>query len=159
MQKLLGMNHHPMHPRRLKHVADVDGFPPGLQAPVFSVPVGEGLAIALYGPHRSGADLNADERELLVRFADAAAGRLAAKLGREAAHRLVEHAAAQVRQSGASLAEVLAENQTAREAEVDLTSAFDLSPSVTAAARWVDPALRHAAAIRARLTLQHYLER
>jgi hypothetical protein len=74
MQNVLGMNRHPPHPRRLKHVAGVDGFPPGLQAPVFSVPVGDGLAIALYGPHRSGADLSADERELLVRFAGDAAG-------------------------------------------------------------------------------------
>jgi hypothetical protein len=32
------------------------------------------MAVALYGPHRSGADLNADERELLVRFAAEAAG-------------------------------------------------------------------------------------
>ena len=41
-------------------------------------------------------------------FADAAAARLGARLGRETAHRLVEHAAEQVRQTGASLADVLA---------------------------------------------------
>jgi 3-carboxy-cis,cis-muconate cycloisomerase len=100
---------------------------------------------------------NIDQTRGLL-FADAAAGRLAAKLGREAAHRLVEHAAEQVRQTGKSLAEVLAENQAVREADVDLTSAFDLAPSVTAAARWVDPARRHAAAVRARLILQDHLE-
>ncbi len=31
--------------------------------------IGDGLALALYGPHRSGADLNADERDLLAHFA------------------------------------------------------------------------------------------
>jgi len=82
-------------------------------------------------------------------FADAAAARLGARLGRETAHRLVEHAAEQVRQTGASLADVLAENPTARGAGVDLTAAFDLAPAVAAAARWVDPALEHANGIRA----------
>lgn len=86
-------------------------------------------------------------------FADAAAGRLGAKLGREAAHHLVEHAAAEVRRTGATLAEVLAGDQTARTAGVDLGPAFDLAPAVAAAARWVDPALRHGAAIRERLAL------
>jgi len=38
-----------------------------------------------------------------------------------------------------------------RSADVDLSGAFDLAPAVAAAARWVDPALRHAAAIRERL--------
>jgi 3-carboxy-cis,cis-muconate cycloisomerase len=80
-------------------------------------------------------------------FADAAAGRLGAKLGRENAHRLVEHAAEQVRQTGATLADVLARTQP----DVDLTAAFDLAPAVAAAARWVDPAVGHAAAIRERL--------
>ncbi len=81
-------------------------------------------------------------------FADAAAARLGARLGREAAHHLVEQAADEVRRTGASLAEVLARNQMVRDAGVDLTEAFDLAPAVDAAARWVDPALRHAAAIR-----------
>ena len=84
-------------------------------------------------------------------FADAAAARLGARLGRETAHRLVEHAAEQVRQTGASLAEVLAQNPTSRDAGADLASAFDLAPAVAAAARWVDPALNHADALRARL--------
>jgi len=108
----------------------------------------EGLVV---DPDRMRA--NIDQTSGLL-FADAAAGRLAAKLGREAAHRLVEQAAAQVRQTGASLAEVLAQNQTVRETGIDLASAFDLAPSVAAAARWVDPALGHAARIRARLATE-----
>jgi 3-carboxy-cis,cis-muconate cycloisomerase len=84
-------------------------------------------------------------------FADAAAGRLARTLGREAAHRLVEQAAEQVRQTGATLAEVLASDQ-------DLDDAFDLAPAVEAAARWVDPALRHADAVRLKLAANHHPE-
>lgn len=84
-------------------------------------------------------------------FADAAAGRLGARLGRETAHRLVEHAAEQVRATGASLAEVLAQNLTSRDAGADLAGAFDLVPAVAAAARWVDPSITHAEVIRARL--------
>jgi 3-carboxy-cis,cis-muconate cycloisomerase len=84
-------------------------------------------------------------------FADAAATRLGARLGRQKAHRLVEHAAQQVRDSGATLADVLARDPVARDAGVDLAPAFDLAPAVAAAARWVDPALRHADGVRARL--------
>ena len=84
-------------------------------------------------------------------FADAAAARLGARLGREAAHRLVEQAAEEVRQTGAPLADVLARTRAVRDAGVDLADAFDLAPAVAAAARWVDPALQHAAAIRERL--------
>jgi 3-carboxy-cis,cis-muconate cycloisomerase len=78
-------------------------------------------------------------------FADAAAARLGPKLGREAAHRLVEHAAETVRQTGETLSAVLQKISEAR--DVDLNSAFDLAPAVAAAARWVDPALKHAAQI------------
>jgi len=84
-------------------------------------------------------------------FADAAAGRLGARLGREAAHRLVERAAEEVRQTGATLAEVLARDPAVQDSGIDLAKAFDLAPAVAAAARWVDPALQHAAAIRERL--------
>lgn len=84
-------------------------------------------------------------------FADAAAARLGARLGRETAHRLVEHAAEQVRQTSTSLGDVLAQDPTVRDAGVDLAAAFDLDPAVAAAARWVDPALNHANGIRARL--------
>ncbi len=84
-------------------------------------------------------------------FADAVAGRLAPGLGREAAHRLVEQAAEEVRLTGATLTDVLARNPAVQNAEVDFADAFDLAPAVAAAARWVDPALQHAAAIRERL--------
>jgi 3-carboxy-cis,cis-muconate cycloisomerase len=84
-------------------------------------------------------------------FADAAAARLGARLGRETAHRLVEHAAEHVRQTGVALADALAKDASARDAGVDLAPAFDLAPAVTAAAQWVDPAIDHADRIRARL--------
>nr|WP_294529524.1 adenylosuccinate lyase family protein [uncultured Rhodopila sp.] len=84
-------------------------------------------------------------------FADAAAGRLGPKLGREAAHHLVAQAAEVVRRTGETLADVLARDPAVQDAGVDLADAFDLAPAVAAAARWVDPALQHAAAIRERL--------
>ena len=87
-------------------------------------------------------------------FADAVAARLGARLGREAAHRMVEHAAAEVRRTSDSLAEVLARSQAVREAAVDLAEAFDLAPAIEAASHWVDPALRHGAAIRERLAVK-----
>jgi 3-carboxy-cis,cis-muconate cycloisomerase len=105
----------------------------------------EGLVVS---EGRMGANIDLT-RGLL--FADAAAARLGAKLGREAAHHLVEQAAEDVRRTGATLAEVLARSQTVRDANIDLTDAFDIAPAVAAAARWVDPALRHAAAVRERL--------
>jgi hypothetical protein len=54
---------------------------------------------------------------------------------------------AYVRNTGAALSDVLTGDQTARDAGVDLTGAFDLTPAIAAAARWVNPALRHATAI------------
>jgi 3-carboxy-cis,cis-muconate cycloisomerase len=87
-------------------------------------------------------------------FADAAAARLGARLGREAAHRLVEQAAEEVRRTGIPLADVLARSQAVRDANVDLRGAFDIGPAVAAAARWVDPALQHADAIRKRLSVE-----
>jgi 3-carboxy-cis,cis-muconate cycloisomerase len=85
-------------------------------------------------------------------FADAAAARLGARLGREAAHHVVEQAAGDVRLSGMSLADVLAANPTVQDAGVDLSSAFDLAPAVSAAAQWVGPALLHAGAISEHLS-------
>ena len=78
-------------------------------------------------------------------FADAAAARLTPTLGRDAAHALVEHAAAVVRDTGQPLADVLAADPAAG---VDCGPAFDLSPAVAAAGLWVDRALRHAAAVQ-----------
>ena len=104
----------------------------------------EGLVVY---PERMRANIDLT-RGLL--FADAAAGR-SGRVGREGAHRLVEHAAEEVRRTGAALADVLARNPAVRDAGVDLADAFDLAPAVAAAARWVDPALQHAAAVHARL--------
>ncbi len=135
--------------------------PPGLwHAEWNALPLLFGLASGALREARvlaEGVVVNADRMRANIDmtrgmlFADVAAARLGACLGREAAHRLVEHAAEQVRQTGASLADVLARNPTARDAGVDLAPAFDLAPAVTAAARWVDPAINHADGIRARL--------
>lgn len=91
-------------------------------------------------PDRMRANLDAT-RGLL--FADAAAGRLAARLGREEAHRLVEEAADEVRRSGRSLPEVL-RGMTGESAD----DAFDLAPAVAAAALWTDRAVAWAATVR-----------
>jgi 3-carboxy-cis,cis-muconate cycloisomerase len=79
-------------------------------------------------------------------FADAASSRLAAQLGREAAHQAVEHAATEVRASGDELRSVLARDPVS--AGIDLELAFDLAPAVAAAGAWVDRAVADAARIR-----------
>jgi len=51
-------------------------LPDGLMQPVVAVPVGDRfrcLALALYGPHATGNDLNHDERAMLAELADKAA--------------------------------------------------------------------------------------
>lgn len=61
-------------PHRLRHaLTEAPGLPHGLAAPCVCLPVGDGLAIVLYGPHRTGADLNLDEREMLAAFVEEAA--------------------------------------------------------------------------------------
>ena len=88
-------------------------------------------------------------------FADAAAARLAPRLGREAAHALVEHAAEEGRASGRPLAEVLASSPAVpHDAGAALQAAFDLAPAVTAAAAWTDRALAEAERVRAELIAQ-----
>ena len=87
---------------------------------------------------RMGATLDLT-RGLL--FADAVAARLGAALGREAAHRLVEHAAAAVRRNEGTLRDVLERDPQVVAAGIDLAAAFDLAPAVAAAAQWVDRAL------------------
>jgi 3-carboxy-cis,cis-muconate cycloisomerase len=84
-------------------------------------------------------------------FADAAAARLGTKLGREAAHALVEQAAGQVRDSGDSLRVVLERMPQVAEAGLDLSPAFTLGPATAAAAAWVEPAIREAEAVRVAL--------
>jgi 3-carboxy-cis,cis-muconate cycloisomerase len=81
-------------------------------------------------------------------FADAAAARLGAALGREAAHALVEDAAAEVRAGGGELRAVLEARPEVRSAAIDLASAFALAPATEAAARWVDRVLRDIPALR-----------
>jgi 3-carboxy-cis,cis-muconate cycloisomerase len=109
----------------------------------------EGLVI---DPERMRANIELT-RGLL--FADSVAARLGARLGRETAHRLVEHAAEEVRRTGATLADVLHRDPTSRDAGVNLVAAFDIAPAVAAAARCVDAALQHARAIRQQLAADH----
>ena len=101
-------------------------------------------------PERMQANL-ALTRGLL--FADAVASRLAARLGREAAHEIVEAAATVVRDSGETLAAVLAANAAIPAAlRTEIAGAFDLKPAVDAAARQTDRALAAARAARRALT-------
>jgi 3-carboxy-cis,cis-muconate cycloisomerase len=72
-------------------------------------------------------------------FADAAAGRLARRIGREAAHEAVERAADEVRKSGESLQAVLR-----RDHGPDIDDAFDLTPAIDAAQSWIDRAIEAA---------------
>jgi 3-carboxy-cis,cis-muconate cycloisomerase len=87
-------------------------------------------------------------------FADAVATRLAPQMGREAAHDRVEHAAGEVRATGASLRQVLANDPALAQPGVEhvLDAAFDLTPSVEAAALWTDRAVAVADDIRERLS-------
>jgi len=72
-------------------------------------------------------------------FAGAAAARLAPKLGRKAAHRLVEEAADAVRAGGPPLDHVLAVNTgIPGRSRKDLAAAFDLGPAIAAAAAATD---------------------
>jgi 3-carboxy-cis,cis-muconate cycloisomerase len=72
-------------------------------------------------------------------FADAAASALAPKLGREAAYRIVEEAADVVRETGASLRDVLAKGENVPKGALD--AAFDMTPAIDAAAAMTDRAL------------------
>jgi hypothetical protein len=74
-------------------------LPTGLKRPIFAVPAAirsRCLAIALYGPHASGADLDSNEREMLAR------------LGERAAHGYAELEAAALRSRIAALERELA---------------------------------------------------
>jgi 3-carboxy-cis,cis-muconate cycloisomerase len=87
-------------------------------------------------------------------FADAVAARLAPQMGREAAHDVVEHAAGEVRATGASLRQVLANDPALAQPGVGhvVDAAFDLTPSIAAAALWTDRAVAAADHIRERLS-------
>jgi 3-carboxy-cis,cis-muconate cycloisomerase len=86
-------------------------------------------------------------------FVDAVVARLAPSLGRERAHRLVEQAAGRVRTSGASLADVLRTDPdfTHDVPAEAVTAAFNLAPSIDAAAAWVDRAVAEIERVRERL--------
>jgi 3-carboxy-cis,cis-muconate cycloisomerase len=88
---------------------------------------------------------NIDQTRGLL-FADAAAARLSPRLGREAAHTRVEHAADEVRRTSDTLQTVLARDPVLH--DVDLAAAFDLTPAIAAAEPWVDRALTYATAVR-----------
>jgi 3-carboxy-cis,cis-muconate cycloisomerase len=78
-------------------------------------------------------------------FADAVAARLAAKLGRAAAHALVERAANAVRDGGRDLQTVLAEDASLpEELRCELSAAFELGPAIAAAAGLADRAVAEA---------------
>ena len=110
----------------------------------------EGLVV---DAERMQANLGAT-RGLL--FADAVASRLAAKIGRGAAHERVERAADGVRETGRTLREVIeTEPATAGLLTADeLESAFDIGPAVWAAASWVDRATAETERVRAGLAPQ-----
>ena len=79
-------------------------------------------------------------------FTDAAAARLAPKLGREAAHKMVAKAAAAVRDSGKPLRAVLARDTSIPTTVLD--AVFDMTPAIDAAAAMTDRAIKDAAAMR-----------
>jgi 3-carboxy-cis,cis-muconate cycloisomerase len=91
-------------------------------------------------PERMRRNLDATNGLL---FADAAAARLAAQIGREEAHRLVKRAAEEVRETGEPLETVLA-----RATPDAVAAAFDLGPAILAAAPWIDRALAEAGRVR-----------
>jgi 3-carboxy-cis,cis-muconate cycloisomerase len=82
-------------------------------------------------------------------FAEAVASRLASRIGRQAAHVLVERAADAARESGRPFRDILAEQESIPPAL--LVAAFDLAPALAAAAAVVDHALDQARSVRAAL--------
>ncbi len=81
--QIIDANDPMLEPVRAHHPFGVDAgaaarnsLPDGLQRPILAVPVGDRLrclAVALYGPHATGNDLNHDERAMLAELADKAA--------------------------------------------------------------------------------------
>ena len=107
----------------------------------------EGLAV-----DRERMRANLDLTHGLI-FADAASARLAAKLGRAAAHAIVERAADEVRRTGRPLQAILAEEPAlAEELRRDVAAAFDLAPATAAAAAFADRAIADAKRIGKTLT-------
>jgi 3-carboxy-cis,cis-muconate cycloisomerase len=97
-------------------------------------------------PDRMRANLDLT-RGLL--FADAVSSRLAARLGRDGAHKIVEAAAASVRDTGQTFAAVLAGNPAIPASlQNEIASAFDLTPAIDAAAAQADRAIAAAKVAR-----------
>ena len=71
-------------------------------------------------------------------FTDAVVHRLAEHIGREATHGLLDKAADEVRQSGRHLRLVLAEGPIPANLKAEVEAAFDLGPSIDAAAAATD---------------------
>jgi 3-carboxy-cis,cis-muconate cycloisomerase len=84
-------------------------------------------------------------------FSDAAAAALAPKLGRDAAHTIVTKAADTVRATGETLRDALMKDSTVPAGlRHDIEAAFDLTPSVEAAAAMTDRALARVKSISKR---------
>ena len=75
-------------------------------------------------------------------FAEAAATRLATRMGRDAAHHCIEQAASRVRDSGDYLRDILLADPDIQRLNLGehLSGAFDLAPAIQAAAVWADRA-------------------
>ena len=81
-------------------------LPDGLSRPILAVPVGDRLrclALALYGPHAAGTDLNHDERAMLANLAELAASAFM-KLDHDRLCGLVAELEAELKASNAGLA-------------------------------------------------------
>ncbi|GAC1337790.1 MAG: 3-carboxy-cis,cis-muconate cycloisomerase [Beijerinckiaceae bacterium] len=100
-----------------------------------AIVLAEGLVVE---PDRMRKNLDAT-RGLL--FADAVATELAARLGRDSAHRLLEEASTKVRDDGKHLRDVLAQDVSLKAERKAIERAFDLAPFIDAAALWSDRAL------------------
>ncbi len=132
--------------------------PAGLwQAEWHALPALFGLASgALREARRLATSLQVDGRRMRANldlthglvFADAAASALAGKMGRSTAQAMVSKAAADVRETGASLGTVLAR---AGAPAALLDSAFDLRPAMAAAATAAQSAVRQAQAVKRQL--------
>ncbi len=102
------------------------------------------LALGLQpDPARMAANIDLT-RGLL--FADKVAARLSPRLGREAAHALVERAAETVRTTGRHLADVVREDPDM--AGIGVDEAFDVSAALEGASAWVDRAVKDARTVR-----------
>ena len=109
-----------------------------------AISLAKGLQIC---PERMLRNLN-ETKGLL--FAEAVAATLAPKLGRQKAHSLIEEAAAEVRDTGMPLEDVLANEPFASSTkDCPIADAFSLQPHINAAAHWVESAAAASRSVRA----------